>query len=125
MPDSSVNVIVTVSDSGDWVAPSFALTANLYSRSVSRSLIVYDVSLPLTLSCLSNAPVLKIFSISNCVIVCLNVWDGGSHSRRAVVGDSAVIVTWVGLSVCSGFTKSLAPDGAPRPTSLRAVTLYE
>ena len=83
------------------------------------------MSLPPAPPCLSDTPLLKIFSISNCVIAWPNVADGGSHSRRALVGDRAVMVTWVGLLVCSGFAKPVAADGAPRPTSLRAATLYE
>ena len=125
LPDSSVSVIVTVSDLGVSPKLSFAFTAKLCSRSVSSPVMVYDVCLPPVLSCLAGTPLLKIFNISNCVMVWPCVPDGGSQSRRALVGDSAVMLTWVGAFVSAGFSKPVAPDGVPRPTSLRAVTLYE
>ena len=124
LPDSLVSVIFTGFDSDVSPTLSLALTANWCSRPVSRSLIVYDVSLPPALPCVSVTPLLKTFSTSYCVIEKPNVADGGSQSRRALVGDSGVMVTCVGWLVCSGFAEALAADAWPRPASLRAVTLY-
>ena len=110
LPDSLVSVTLTSSDPYS-AAPTLALTTNRYFLSVSRSLIVCDVSLPPASPIGSPlTPLLNMGSISYPLIGWPYVWDGGSQSRRTLVADSSAIVTCVGLVVCAGFARPLSPE---------------